>query len=136
VTDPATSSLEGRRIRKVRQSVHRLERAGYTAEFRWAGEVGRDLRQKLRLIETAWLGDRARRGHTMTIDHLFRLGGKDALFVLGLDESGTVRGFLHFATCRASAGLSLSSMPRTPGTPNGFNEWLVTSAVHWARENG
>ena len=27
-------------------------------------------------------------------------------------------------------------MPRLRTTPNGFNEWLVTEAVAWARDNG
>jgi lysyl-tRNA synthetase class 2 len=72
----------------------------------------------------------------MALDALFRLEGEDALFVVGVGPEGSARGFLHFAICPAARALSLSSMPRLPDTPNGFNEWLVCEAVEWAREGG
>src|SRR5262249_28447416 len=41
----AEFSLEGRPIRKVRQSVHRLQAAGFTAEALHPREIGPDLRK-------------------------------------------------------------------------------------------
>jgi lysyl-tRNA synthetase, class II len=72
----------------------------------------------------------------MELDDPFRLGDDDALFVIGRDEQGRVAGFLHFAVCAASRSLSLSSMPRRQGLPNGFNAWLIVNAVWWARDHG
>ena len=136
VVETAAFSLEGRAIRKVRQSVHRLRRAGYRAEVLRPGEIGAVLRSELETIARTWRGTEPERGFVMALDALFRLGDEDALFVVGRDGDGRPSGFLHFAMCRAGGALSLSSMPRLRTTPNGFNEWLICEAVEWAREHG
>jgi lysyl-tRNA synthetase class 2 len=128
--------LEGRPIRKVRQSVHRLQRAGYRAEILRPGQIDAALRQELETIAHTWRGTEPERGFVMALDALFQLGDEDALFVVGRKPDGAPAGFLHFAVCRAGAALSLSSMPRERSTPNGFNEWLICETVEWARENG
>ena len=134
VIDVDRFSLEGRAIRKVRQSVHRLERAGYRAEALHSGGIGPELRRELEAIARSWRGAEPERGFVMALDALFRLEEDDALFVVGFDPDGRAAGFLHFAVCRQGGALSLSSMPRLRTTPNGFNEWLVCEAVAWARE--
>jgi lysyl-tRNA synthetase class 2 len=136
VLETETFSLDGRPIRKVRQSVHRLERAGYRAEVLRPGEIDGELRSELEAIARDWRGDEPERGFVMALDALFRLGDEDALFVVGREKDGAAAGFLHFAMCRAGSALSLSSMPRLRTTPNGFNEWLVCEAVAWARAHG
>lgn len=129
-------SLEGRPIRKVRQSIHRLERAGYAAEVLHPNEMSRTLRAQLEELAREWRGGDPNRGFVMALDALFRLDAEDAVFVVGRRPDGVPAGFLHFAVTRAGRALSLSSMPRLRETPNGFNEWLVCVAVGWARENG
>jgi lysyl-tRNA synthetase class 2 len=136
VLDVASFSLEGRAIRKVRQSVHRLERAGYTAEVRHPRELDPGLRAELEAIARAWRGEAPERGFAMALDALFRLEDEDAVFVIGRCPDGVAHGFLHFAVSPAGRCLSLSSMPRLRETPNGFNEWLVCETVAWAREHG
>jgi lysyl-tRNA synthetase class 2 len=136
VLDTASFSLEGRAIRKVRQSVHRLERAGYHARVLHPGAVGDALRNELEQIARMWRGTEPERGFAMALDALFRLGDEDAVFVVGFDADDRPRGFLHFGVCTAGRALSLSSMPRLRETPNGFNEWLVCETVGWAREHG
>jgi lysyl-tRNA synthetase, class II len=136
VIDTSAFSLDGRRMRAVRQAVHRLERGGYRAEVITAGAVPAALRVELAAVERAWLRGRPRTGFSMELDGLFRLGGHDAAFVIGRDAHGRVGGFLHLAACRAGQSLSLSSMPRLPGTPNGLTSWLIVAAARWARENG
>jgi lysyl-tRNA synthetase, class II len=133
--DVATFSLEGRAIRKVRQSVHRLRRAGYAVQVLRAGDVATDLRRELEQIARAWRGAAPERGFAMALDALFRLDDDDAVFAVGIDPEGHAAGFLHFAVCAPAHALSLSSMPRLRDTPNGFNEWLVCEVVEWARAN-
>ena len=132
VIDTGAFLLEGRAMRVVRQAVHRVERCGYQAEVLMAGDVPPQLRPLMADVERAWLRGAPRKGFTMELDDLFRIGGDDALFVVGRDQAGRVAGFLHLAVCPASRSLSMSSMPRLPGTPNGFDAWLVTNAVAWA----
>jgi lysyl-tRNA synthetase class 2 len=136
VLDAASFSLEGRAIRKVRQSVNRLDHAGYRAEVRRPGDMDAELRAQLEAIARAWRGTEPTRGFVMALDALFRLEAEDAVFVIGRSPDGVPMGFLHFAVVRACATLSLSSMPRLRATPNGFNEWLICEAVEWAREHG
>lgn len=136
VVDTARFSLDGRPIRKVRQSVHRLQRAGYTAVVLRAGDIDRRLRAKLEAIEREWRGDAPERGFVMALDALFRLEDESAVFVVGLNGDGAPAGFLHFCVSTAGSALSLSTMPRRRDLPNGFNEWLICEAVAWARAQG
>jgi lysyl-tRNA synthetase, class II len=136
VVETGAFSLEGRPIRKVRQSVHRLERAGFTARVLRPNEIDATLRAQLAEVTRVWRGKAPERGFVMALDALFRDGDDDAVFVLGLDENGVPHGFLHFAVCPAGSALSLSSMPRTAAAPNGFTEWLICESIAWARENG
>jgi lysyl-tRNA synthetase class 2 len=136
VVDTATFSLEGRPIRKVRQSVHRLERTGYTASALRPSELDAPLRRELEEVAQSWRGTQPERGFVMALDRLFRLDDEHAVFIVGRDQDRSVAGFLHFAVCRRGSALSLSSMPRLRTTPNGFNEWLVCCAIDWARVEG
>jgi lysyl-tRNA synthetase class 2 len=136
VVDTARFSLDGRGIRKVRQSVHRLEKAGYSVRVATPGELSDDLRDELEAVARAWRGAAPERGFAMALDALFRLDGDDAVFVIGRGPDGAAEGFLHFAVTPAGRALSLSTMPRLRSVPNGFTEWLVCAAVEWARGNG
>jgi lysyl-tRNA synthetase class 2 len=128
-------SLDGRAIRKVRQSVHRLAAAGYEARALRPAAIGPELREELEEVARAWRGGEPNRGFAMALDTLFRIED-DALFVVAFDPDGRARGFLHFAVVENARALSLSSMPRLRDTPNGLNEWLVCQAVAWARTHG
>jgi lysyl-tRNA synthetase class 2 len=136
VIDTKSFSLDGREMRTVRQAVHRLERKGFHAEVAMAGDVPPALRAELAAVERAWLGGAVRKGFTMELDSLFRLGGDSAVFVIGRDDQGRVNGFLHLAVCSPSRSLSLSTMPRWRDTPNGFSAWLIVETVSWARCHG
>ncbi len=136
IVDTTSFSLEGRAIRKVRQSVHRLTAAGFVARVLKPSEIAPDLRAELDAVAREWRGDEPQRGFVMALDALFGLGDEDAVFVVGFGPDGHAAGFLHFATSPAAHALSLSSMPRLTHTPNGFNEWLICETVEWARANG
>ena len=136
VLDVERFSLDGRRIRKVRQSVHRLQREGYTVRFATSAEVPSPLRGELEQIAVDWRAGEPQRGFVMALDTLFGARDDDSLFAIGLGPDGRPEGFIHFAASPAGAALSLSSMPRLRTTPNGFNEWLICETVAWARERG
>ncbi len=136
IVDTSTFALEGRAIRKVRQSVHRLQRAGFRVEVRRPSEIDSHLRQELAAISTTWRDGQPERGFVMAFDALFGLEDEDAVFFVGYNAAGGPEGFLHFAIAPAGQALSLSSMPRLRGTtPNGFNEWLICEALDWARSH-
>jgi lysyl-tRNA synthetase class 2 len=99
-------------------------------------ELDHGVRDQLESVASAWRGAEPERGFVMALDRLFRLGDRDALFVVGFDPDGCVTGFLHFALSSAGHALSLSSMPRLRDSPNGFNEWLICETIAWARQHG
>jgi lysyl-tRNA synthetase, class II len=131
--EPERFSLEGRNIRKVRQSVSRLEKAGYRFEVLHPDEIGEELRDELRAVSGEWRGNWPERGFTMAMDALFAY--PDTLVAFARDASGTVGGFLQLVPTPASEGYSLASMRRRRDTPNGLMEFLIVRTIDWARAN-
>ena len=125
IIDPGTFSLEGRRIRKVRQSCHRLERDGYRLEFVPDPGVRPDLREALASVTRAWRGRAPERGFTMALGEP-RFADPDCLTVVARDGDGRAQGYLHLVPCYGSRpGMSLDQMRRRPDTPNGLTEWMI-----------
>jgi lysyl-tRNA synthetase class 2 len=136
VVDPAAFSLEGRAMRKVRQSVHRLERYGYSIEVIHGRDLTPGLADQLALVDSRWRAAQPRmQGFAMTLG---RLWGADedasSVYVLARGPDERVTGFLHFVSY--PGGLSLDAMRRLGGEPNGLNEALVSRALEHARDLG
>ncbi len=136
VVDTAAFSLEGRPIRKVRQSVTRLEKQGYTARLQQLAELSDDELAELDGVSRRWRQDERERGFTMSLDALRQEDHGDSLVVTGRDADGRVRGFLHFAPSYGRPAVSLSLMRRDRDTPNGLTEFLVARGLELLRERG
>jgi lysyl-tRNA synthetase class 2 len=129
-------SLEGRPIRKVRQSVTRLTKAGYRAELHPLGELGPDTVVAVeRILEIGRQGA-PERGFSMAMDTISSEHGEDTLVVLARDGEGAIRGVLHFVPVYGRPAVSLSFMRRDPATPNGLTEFLVARGAELLRERG
>ncbi len=133
VLDPREFTLEGRAIRKVRQSVSRLGKAGYSFRIVAADEVAPALEAELEDVSAAWRRGEPERGFSMTIDDLHVPG---TVLAVAEDAEGRVGGFLHLAPSPAGGGWSLSAMRRRPDAPNGLTEFLVVEALAWTRDTG
>jgi lysyl-tRNA synthetase, class II len=129
VVRPAGFSLDGRAIRKVRQSVTRLEREGYRFRVVEAGDVDGALREELESVSAAWRGSNVERGFSMAMDDQFR---EPETFFAIAECGGTVGGFLHVVP--SGRGFSLGAMRRRRDTPNGLMEYLIVELLGWARE--
>src|SRR5919201_798841 len=124
-------SLEGRAIRKVRQSVARLERNGYRFRVVAAADVDAALRSELEHVSACWRGSSAERGFSMAMDDPFR--EPETLFAVAETDEG-VGGFLHLVPAANGRAYSLGAMRRLPSTPNGMMEFPVVETIGWARE--
>ncbi len=129
-------SLEGRAIRKVRQSVHRLTKAGYSAEVHELSAL-----DEVSIGEIEQVLERGRegapeRGFSMAMDSIGSAACADTLVVLARDGEDAIRGVLHFVPVYGRESVSLSFMRRDPGTPNGLTEFLVVEAIGLLRERG
>jgi lysyl-tRNA synthetase class 2 len=127
-----TFSLEGRPIRKVRQSVNRLHRLGYTFQVFGPDDLDGELRAEVDRVSDEWLNGWPDRGFSMAMDDLY--SHPQARFALARDADGRLEGFLHMVPSRR--GYSLSSMRRLRDTPNGLIEFLIAETAAWAREEG
>jgi lysyl-tRNA synthetase, class II len=136
IVDPSAFSTSGRSMRKVRQSVSRLERAGYSAQVVSSAAVDETLAERIAEIASRWRGDRGETGYSMAFAGAAVDRARDDLYVIARDEAGEPRGFLHFGTVPGGRALSLSSMRRDRDTPNGLNEFLICRALDYGREHG
>jgi len=132
VVNPAEFSLEGRAIRKVRQSVSRLGKSGYHVRVLSTADADEQLKQELRAVSEEWRGNWPERGFTMAMDALFLY--PDTVLAVAVGPDGSVGGFLQLVPSPASEGYSLASMRRRNDTPNGLMEFLITETIAWARE--
>ena len=135
IVDPRTFSLEGRAIRKVRQSVQRLEREGFEMRMLRASEIDDALAASLSAIAESWRGTASETGFSMAFEGAEVEATRDDAYAVAFDSEGTARGFLHFGSAPAARALSLSSMRRDRDTPNGLNEFLIVRTLEWAREH-
>jgi lysyl-tRNA synthetase class 2 len=134
VVDPAGFSLEGRAIRKVRQSITRAERQGWTISIVAGLEPGSMLSHELAAVEERWRAGRDRLyGFAMSLGRLWGAPeDAEAVYALGRAPGGELRAFIRFARC--ADALSLDVMRRCGDEPNGLNEALIARTLVWARE--
>jgi lysyl-tRNA synthetase class 2 len=126
---PDTFSLEGRAIRKVRQSVNRLARMGYSVTVAAPADLTEADRAAVEQVSQEWLNGWPDRGFSMAMDDLY--SHPQARFALARDGDGQLEGFLHLVPSRR--GYSLSSMRRLRTSPNGLIEYLIAETAVWAR---
>jgi lysyl-tRNA synthetase class 2 len=136
VVHPARFSLEGRPIRKVRQSVTRLKKAGHSARVVRARELTLEQRREIERVSRSWLRGQPERGFSMALDDMHAPDHGDAVFALGYDSDRRLVGFVHFVPAPASGDLSLSAMRRLHHTPNGLMEFLLCETFAWAGPRG
>jgi lysyl-tRNA synthetase class 2 len=133
VVEPASFSLEGRAIRKVRQAAARVQREGYNVRFLRAEDIDPELRRELASVSEEWRGRSPERGFSMAMDGMFAYGESVVAVAEGPDGVG---GFIHLVPVPASGGWSLAAMRRRRRTPNGLMEFLVVESIAWARRTG
>jgi lysyl-tRNA synthetase, class II len=139
IIELAEFSLEGRAIRKVRQSVSRLQKAGFSAELHEVSELDPATAHEAEVVLERGREGAPERGFSMAMDSIQGAHEEDTLVLLARDESDParpVRGVLHFVPCYGRPAMSLSFMRRDPGTPNGLTEFMVVKAVELLRERG
>jgi lysyl-tRNA synthetase, class II len=135
VVDPEAFTLEGRPVRKLRQSVNRVARRGWQIEAHRGGEIDESLESEIDALEVEWRAQRSQiLGFAMAMGE-FDLGVRPTdLYVLARSPEGRLSAVMRFLSC--GGNLSLDTMRRVGETPNGLNESLVCRALLFAREHG
>lgn len=136
VVDAPAFSLEGRAIRKVRQSVTRLGREGFTARLVRARDLMHDERRALDRFRAECRDGRPERGFSMAGDRIADPGAQPSWVAVAHGPDGDVAGVMHFVPGHSGTTQSLSMMLRARETPNGLMEFLVVHAICAFRDMG
>ena len=137
VVDVRRFSLEGGRMKGLRQAVNRVERNGYHVEFYSPREITDELASGLRhVMRASRRGDRER-GFSMTLGRAFDPLDDGALVAVAFGPSGEPVAFCQFVPATALRGYSLDLMRRTDGEhPNGVLDFVLVSSIAYLREGG
>jgi lysyl-tRNA synthetase class 2 len=136
IVETHSFSLEGRSIRKVRQSVSRLENAGFRASLVAAADLDEATTAELEHVSTLWRDGSSERGFAMAMDSLRCEERPEGSIVVARDADRRVRGFLQFVPAFGRPAASLAAMRRDRETPNGLMEFLVVRAIELLRAEG
>jgi lysyl-tRNA synthetase, class II len=133
--DPRRFTLEGRPVRKLRQSVHRVERRGWEVTVHEGRSIDAALELEIEQLEWEWRARKRRlHGFAMGMGAYESEVRPDDLYVLARSPAGELGAGMQFiGHC---GKLSLDTMRRVGETPNGLNEALVCKALEVARERG
>jgi lysyl-tRNA synthetase class 2 len=135
VVDPSAFTLQGRSVRKLRQSVHRVARRGWRITIHEGRDIDRELEAAIDGVEAEWRAHRGKLlGFAMSMGE-FELGIRpDDIYVLAWSPEARLQGVMRFLSHQGR--LSLDTMRRVGETPNGLNEALVCRALELARARG
>ncbi|HET9719838.1 MAG TPA: DUF2156 domain-containing protein [Solirubrobacteraceae bacterium] len=132
VVDPSGFSLDGRPVRKLRQSVHRVERRGWRVEVCQGRHIDQALEAAIDDLESAWRAGKKRLiGFAMSMGPYDFGVRPDDVYALAFSPEGRLQACMRFL-CHGGS-LSLDTMRRVGDTPNGLNEALVCRTLEYAR---
>jgi lysyl-tRNA synthetase class 2 len=136
IIDVGSFTLEGRKIRNVRQSLVHARRAGITTEVRREGDLEPALRRTLRDIAERARQGAPERGFSMALGGVLDGSEPSCIVVIARDADGTPVGFQRYVPCRLGDVWSLDVMRREPDSPNGVNELMIVDLIEHARTHG
>jgi lysylphosphatidylglycerol synthetase-like protein (DUF2156 family) len=138
VVDVRRFSLEGKQNKSLRQSVGRVEKAGYRVDFFDPVHLSPELQTKLRGLMTESRRGDVERGFSMTLGRVFEPDDSGLLLAVALDADDNPAGFCQFVPARGIDGWSLDLMRRSeaPSVPNGITEFIVVKTIDHVREQG
>ena len=137
VVDIPNFSLEGGKMKGLRQACTRLERKGYTVEFLDPARM--DPARIPPLVELMGLNRRGEgeRGFSMQLGRLFDPKDEGLLLCVVADEQGNPAAMCQFVPSTAIGGWSLDLMRRDPGEhPNGLLDFALCSTIARFKEQG
>jgi lysyl-tRNA synthetase class 2 len=135
ILNTADFTIEGRRMRGVRQAASRCRRAGLHCVCVRVRDLDDATREAIVDSAEAWRDGEVERGFSMALGRLAEPQDGDAVIVLCRDVDGTLRGLLQLVPW-GHAGLSLDVMRRDRTSENGLVELMVCDLMADARDLG
>jgi lysylphosphatidylglycerol synthetase-like protein (DUF2156 family) len=137
VVDPRTFSLEGGKMKGLRQAVNRIARYGYTVRFLDPSHLQpEDAARLVSLMEKSRRGEQER-GFSMMLGRLFDQRDTGLLLTLVSGPDGEPVAMCQFVPSPAIDGYSLDLMRRDPAEhPNGLLDFALCSTIEHLKELG
>lgn len=132
---PDSFRLSGADMRGVRQAVTRARRAGLTVRMRRHRDLSPEEMSEVIARADGWRDTETERGFSMALGRLGDTADGDCLLVEAIQGGETVVGMLSFVPW-GSTGLSLDLMRRSPQSPNGTVEFMVSELMQQAETVG
>ncbi len=137
VVDCARFSLEGSRMKSLRQAYNRVARGGYTVEFHDPAHVDAALAESLRALSRESRRGEAERGFSMTLGRIFSPDDTGLLLAVCRDADGDPAAFCQFVPASGIDGYSLDLMRRSVGQhPNGLLDFILLDTIFHLRASG
>jgi lysylphosphatidylglycerol synthetase-like protein (DUF2156 family) len=137
VVDPRVFSLEGGKMKGLRQAVNRVARYGYTVRFLDPAHLDpHDAARMAELMAKNRRGEQER-GFSMTLGRLFDPRDADLLLTLVEGPDREPVAMCQFVPSPAIGGYSLDLMRRDPADhPNGLLDFALCSTIAHLKEQG
>ena len=137
IVDCSTFSLEGGKMKGLRQACNRLARNGYTVEFLDPSEIDPSRVPEILELITMLRRGEAERGFSMMLGRLFNVKDKGLLLTVVHDPQGKPAAVCQFVPSPAIKGYSLDLMRRDPDDhPNGLIDYALCSTIEHLRQQG
>src|SRR4029079_13456746 len=104
VVDVRRFSLEGKANKSLRQSVGRVEKAGYRVEFFDPSKLDDGVRGELRDLMTESRRGDVERGFSMTLGRAFESDDRGLLLAVAFDGDDHAAGFCQYVPARSISG--------------------------------
>ena len=127
--------LSGPDMRGVRQAVTRARRAGLTVRIRRHRDISAEEMAQTITRADAWRDTQTERGFSMALGRLGDPADGDCLLVEAMDRDGAVVAMLSLVPW-GTTGVSLDLMRRSPQSPNGTIELMVSELALTAETLG
>jgi lysylphosphatidylglycerol synthetase-like protein (DUF2156 family) len=137
VVDPRQFSLEGGKMKGLRQAVNRVARYGYTVRFLDPAHLNpHDAARLVDLMNKSRRGEQER-GFSMMLGRLFDTRDTGLLLTLVEGPDGAPVAMCQFVPSTAIGGYSLDLMRRDPSEhPNGLLDFALCSTIAHLKEMG
>ena len=137
VVDPREFSLQGGKMKGLRQAVNRVARYGYTVRFLDPARLQpEDAARMAELMAKSRRGEQER-GFSMMLGRLFDRRDTGLLLTLVEGPDGAPVAMCQFVPSPAIDGYSLDLMRRDPGEhPNGLLDFALCSTIDHLKEMG
>lgn len=136
IVDVDSFTLEGRKIKKVRQAHARVQREGYTLERVRVGDLTNEDREALAACQERGRAPEEEQSFVMAPESFDAPGSDSSVVVLARHEDGHVAGFMVFMPLTQRKMWSLAIQLRDPASPNGVIDALIVHALLEAKEDG